>query len=409
MAWHVIDVASFKRCQRGTITMDTLQRLTWSWFLLLILAGSALAQTATRAYWTGNGAITGANIDGSDIQTVLSGLPTMVGLKDIAVDSDRGKLYFAHKAAYIIERVNLDGTERETVITDAYPVGLALDVSSEKIYWTDYTYDNPRIRRANFDGTGVEDLFSASSGCDLTGIVLDLAAGHLYWAERMDQQIWRGNLAGGYATLILQCWAGIGHPWDLALVGGRIYWTVGGSHGNAIVSASTDGSDVQVLVSDLPHAPRSLEFDASTQRFYWVNYSMSWDGTVQRINLDGSGLETLVTEIRYGYGLALQFEPVSAASDTPLPVVQLNNYPNPFNPSTLISFDLARNHSVQLHVFSLDGALLRTLVDGPRTAGQHAVNWDGRDTQGRVLPSGVYLYRLTTEQMQQTRQMTMIR
>ena len=388
--------------------MNTIFRpATWL-FMLLALTTSALAQTATRVYWTGNSAIKSANVDGSDIQTVVSPLPTMVGVKDIAVDSDRGKLYFAHKAANIIERVNLDGTARDTVITDAYPVGLALDVSAEKIYWTDYGA-NPRIRRANFDGSGVEDLFYTNSGCDLTGIVLDLAAGHLYWAERMDQQIWRGNLDGGGATLILQCWAGIGHPWDLALAGGRLYWTVGGLHGQAIVSADLDGSDVQTLVSDLPDAPRSLEFDAASQRLYWVTWGSDWDGTVQSINLDGSGLETLVTVIRYGYGLALQFGPVSAASDTPLPMVQLNNYPNPFNPSTLISFDLALDQSVQLQVFALDGALLRTLIDESRTAGQHAVYWDGRDAQGRLLPSGVYLYRLTTEQTQQTRRMTMIR
>jgi DNA-binding beta-propeller fold protein YncE len=378
--------------------------------MLLILTGGALAGTATRVYWTGSGAITSAKVDGSDIQTVVSGLPGLVGLYDVAVDSDRGKLYFAHKAAYIIERVNLDGTGRDTVISDAYPVGLALDVSGEKIYWTDYTNANPRIRRADFDGSGVEDLFNASSGCDLTGIVLDLAAGHLYWAERMDQQIWRGNLDGTGATLILQCWSGIGHPWDLALAGGRLYWTVGGSHGNAIVSASTDGSDVQTLVSDLPQAPRSLAFDTATQRLYWMNYSTSWDGTVQHIDLDGSGLETLVTTgIRYGYGLALEFDPVSAASDSPQPMVRLSNHPNPFNPSTLISFDLARDQAVQLHVFALDGALLRTLVDEPRAAGHHTVNWDGRDAQGRALPSGVYLYRLTSEQAQHSRRMTMIR
>jgi len=378
--------------------------------LLLVLTGSASAQTATRVYWTGNSAITSANVDGSDVQTVVSGLPGLVGLYDIAVDSDRGKLYFAHKAAYIIERVNLDGTGRETVITDAYPVGLALDVSGEKIYWTDYTNANPRIRRANFDGTGVEDLFSASSGCDLTGIVLDLAAGHLYWAERMDQQIWRGNLDGTGATMLLQCWAGIGHPWGLALGNGRIYWTVGGIHGQAIASANLAGQDVQTLIEDLPLAPRYLEFDAATQRLYWVNYSTSNDGTVQRINLDGTGLETVVTTgIRYGYGLALEFDSASAAIDTPLPMVRLSNHPNPFNPSTLISFDLAREQSVQLQIFTLDGALLRTLLDGPRPAGPHAVHWDGRDTQGRMLPSGVYLYRLTTDQTQQTRRMTMVR
>lgn len=72
------------------------------------------------------------------------------------------------------------------------------------------------------------------------------------------------------------------------------------------------------------------------------------------------------------------------------------NYPNPFNPSTTIAFTLDRPGRVELKVFAVDGSLVRTLVSEPRTAGAHAVVWDGRDAAGQAVGSGKYLYRLTT-------------
>jgi sugar lactone lactonase YvrE len=378
--------------------MTWIHTLTARWLLLFGLAGALMAQQATHIYWTGNGAITGANIDGTEPQTVVDGLPGLVGLYDLAVDSEQGKLYFAHKAQYMIERVNLDGSQRETLIGESYPVGLALDADAQRIYWTDYTNANPRIRRANIDGSDVEDLFTASSGCDLSGIVLDPGAGHLYWAERMDQQIWRGNLAGGGATLVLQCWAGIGHPWGLALAGGRIYWTVGGIHGNAIVSANTDGSDVQTLVSDLPQPPRSLEFDATSQRLYWVSNSTAMDGLVQSVLLDGSGLETLASGVRYGYGLALgSFETGSAGPPVTLrpAILEIQALqPNPFNPGTTLAFRSRAAGPLTLTVHDLLGRKLSALSLGHLPAGEHRIAWQGQDFAGRPLASGSYLLQL---------------
>ena len=69
-------------------------------------------------------------------------------------------------------------------------------------------------------------------------------------------------------------------------------------------------------------------------------------------------------------------------------------HPNPFNPSTTIRFELPADARATLRVFDLAGHLVRTLIDEERPAGPHAATWDGRDEQGRRLPSGVYLCRL---------------
>jgi hypothetical protein len=69
--------------------------------------------------------------------------------------------------------------------------------------------------------------------------------------------------------------------------------------------------------------------------------------------------------------------------------------PNPFNPTTLLAFELPRAERVWLRVFTAAGAHVRTLVAGERLdAGRHQSIWDGRDALGRGVASGIYLVRV---------------
>jgi hypothetical protein len=86
------------------------------------------------------------------------------------------------------------------------------------------------------------------------------------------------------------------------------------------------------------------------------------------------------------------------------------NVPNPFNPSTEISFTLPRRARVRLGVFDLAGRLVKRLVaNQPREAGEHRVTWDGRDDHGRAVASGVYLYRMQTDEFERVRKMTLLK
>lgn len=80
------------------------------------------------------------------------------------------------------------------------------------------------------------------------------------------------------------------------------------------------------------------------------------------------------------------------------------NYPNPFNPSTTIEFVLSRRQQVTLDVFNVLGQRVTTLVDRTLGAGEHRVSFDGSD-----FASGVYMYRLKTDDHTSTRKMTMIK
>jgi len=84
-------------------------------------------------------------------------------------------------------------------------------------------------------------------------------------------------------------------------------------------------------------------------------------------------------------------------------------YPNPFNPQARIAFDLAAEGIVEIAVYDLSGARVRTLLRDARPAGRHEAVWDGRDDDGRPRASGVYMVRLTSGGARMLRKMTLVR
>ncbi|UCF64553.1 MAG: S8 family serine peptidase [bacterium] len=88
------------------------------------------------------------------------------------------------------------------------------------------------------------------------------------------------------------------------------------------------------------------------------------------------------------------------------------NFPNPFNPTTTISFQLPISGEVGLKIFNVTGQEVRTLVNGFKQAGSHEFIWDGKDNAGISLASGVYFYQLTiknAENMTLTRKMMFLK
>jgi len=84
--------------------------------------------------------------------------------------------------------------------------------------------------------------------------------------------------------------------------------------------------------------------------------------------------------------------------------------PNPFNPRTVLRYDLAQAARVELRVFDAAGRLVRTLRDGVlETAGSRAATWDGRDGSGRDVPAGVYLVQLRVGAQRETRRAVLVR
>ena len=85
------------------------------------------------------------------------------------------------------------------------------------------------------------------------------------------------------------------------------------------------------------------------------------------------------------------------------------NYPNPFNPTTTISYDLPKRSQVTLGIYDLLGKQIRTLVNQSQDAGNKIAVWDGTDELGRTVSAGVYLYRIQAGEFSQTRKMLLLK
>ena len=96
-------------------------------------------------------------------------------------------------------------------------------------------------------------------------------------------------------------------------------------------------------------------------------------------------------------------------SQIPIKFALLPNFPNPFNVSTTIRFDLAKEAWVRLEIINALGQPIRTLVDGPHRAGYASIQWNGQDDAGRDIASGVFLYRLRTSKQMEMRKLLLLR
>jgi len=122
----------------------------------------------------------------------------------------------------------------------------------------------------------------------------------------------------------------------------------------------------------------------------------------QWINFRGSSNRTAST-----------FDNSSVDADEQIIVPLVNNldqnYPNPFNPNTSISFSIKNNTPVKLTVYNAKGQRVKTLVNDTMNAGQHSVNWNGKDSNNKSVASGVYFYKIETNDFNSTRKMMLIK
>jgi hypothetical protein len=115
------------------------------------------------------------------------------------------------------------------------------------------------------------------------------------------------------------------------------------------------------------------------------------------------------TDFAGNEGEAAVAETATAVETIPGAGRLLDAVPNPFNPSTTLSFELAEDGVSSLRVYDAAGRVVVTLVDERRDAGRHEAVWDGRDAAGRMCPAGVYLYRLVVGGFSETKRMVLLK
>lgn len=117
----------------------------------------------------------------------------------------------------------------------------------------------------------------------------------------------------------------------------------------------------------------------------------------------------------YSNGISLPSNEVTVSftsADPPTPEAEqtklYTNYPNPFNPSTTIYYQLGMDGPVALEIYNVKGQKIKTLVNRNESSGYHSVIWDGSDESGQQVASGLYLYKLRTIKMVKTKKMMLL-
>jgi len=131
-------------------------------------------------------------------------------------------------------------------------------------------------------------------------------------------------------------------------------------------------------------------------------------GTVAYALVFGRNLDDL--EVNADAAIAAYNPVAPITEDTPVKLFRLGqNHPNPFNPTTSISFTVEKEGPVELAVYDVSGRKIRTLVRDTRGPGAHVVTWDGTDQAGSRVPSGMYFYQLVSGRDSSTGKMMLVK
>ena len=102
---------------------------------------------------------------------------------------------------------------------------------------------------------------------------------------------------------------------------------------------------------------------------------------------------------------------VDVKSEEALPTqfTLFQNFPNPFNPTTIISYTLPNHSLVSLKIYDIIGSEVRTLISSEQAPGVHKVEWNGRNNFGSKVASGTYIYRIRTGDFVQSKKMILLK
>jgi hypothetical protein len=86
-----------------------------------------------------------------------------------------------------------------------------------------------------------------------------------------------------------------------------------------------------------------------------------------------------------------------------------NNYPNPFNPTTQIRYNLSEDAMVSITIYDIMGRSIRSLVNSKQTAGYRSIRWDGKNNLGESVSAGMYIYTIQAGEFRQTKKMVLLK
>ncbi len=430
----------------------------------LTLVSSSFAQ---KMYWVDllQSKVQRSDLDGSNIEDLVTGVNTPSG---ISLDLTNSKMYFTAYLGNKIQRANLDGSNVEDLVTGLNgPLGITLDLTNSKIYWV--STNDGKIQRSDLDGTNVEDSHTMLGFP--TSIKLDVPNSKMYWVDQGVSKIQRSNLDGSNVEdLVTNSDDGLVNPFavTLDLTNSKMYWVDQAL--KKIQRSDLDGSNVEDIVTgllqttglvfDISDSPLSVELNSFSVHQIGKTIGLNWSTASETENagfnvyrkignsefvqissyennselvgslntssnsfytfvdnsnfkdnelytyyisdIETNGKETKHTELAQ----SVVYEIKSQVVDR----FQLKqNFPNPFNPSTTISYNLGESVDVSLTIYNEKGEFVKELVNENQSQGSHEVVWNGTDSFGKEVSSGTYFYKIETESFTRSHKMILLK
>ena len=236
----------------------------------------ALDPIAGKMYWTDDGAegesdgrIQRADLDGSNVEDLVSGLADPVG---IALDLRAGRLYWADRHQGAIYRGTLGDITQEGLLPSHEavlanldrPYQIALDTFNGHMYWTERGENTSKVRRADLNGNNVTDIqFGLVAPLNPFGMALDPVAGRMYWSER-------------------------------SITGGE----------DVIAGADLDGQNGAIVVRSAYHSLSGIAVNVNDGRIYWTDEET---GSIRRMDPASASraVEVVVTGLSSPEGIAI--------------------------------------------------------------------------------------------------------
>ena len=256
-----------------------------------------------KLYWIdlGTDLLERIDLDGSNRITILSGDDQLIAPLALSIDTVNDEIYWADLSVSTIQRhiskTDLDGSGITIILQTLQlsPVRIAIDVPQDKIYINDTT--NDKIIRSSLTGSGVETFVANPPAIiDAFGLIVDPSGNKIYWSETASRTktIKSADLNGsGIQTL----YATHGVNFDgLAIADNiqKLYWVDAGQ--DKIFRSNLDGTNIELIINNNLSASTRCAIDASGERLYWTDQGFS---AIKCSQLDG----TLVSGVHLGLSI----------------------------------------------------------------------------------------------------------
>ncbi len=275
----------------------------------------------------------------------------------------------SHTSQWGLERFNVGVSTGGTNPADFTIISGASYIQAP-VAWTQYDYD-----LTAYAGQEIRFAIQCVSSDAFIFLVDDVSVGAIPVAKEQPAPVAQ-TLSRARVTGVPGSAEGIARNSGRALTGFKVY------RDGTLVSTITDPLTTSFKDMDRPNGTYTYGVTAIYDEGESVPITDTV--TINYVGNDDPGIPALITELQ-------------------------GNYPNPFNPSTTIRFSVKEAAPVSLEIYNLKGQLVKTLVNGEKSSGNHSVIWNGLDNNNQPASSGVYFYKMRAGTYSSTKKMIMMK